>query len=93
MKVGDTRINSGGYVEEKWGPKGRDWKLQHRLVMERLLGRSLRGDETVHHKNGLKTDNRPENLELWASVHPKGQRVEDLLAFAQTITERYGEAA
>lgn len=37
--------------------------------------------------------NRPQNLELWASVQPRGQRVEDLLAFAHEIVQRYGEAA
>lgn len=91
--VGATRINGGGYVEEKTGPRKADWMLQHRWVMEQILGRKLFRDETVHHKNGIKTDNRPENLELWASVHPRGQRVEDLLEFAHTVIDRYGAVA
>ncbi|MFK5143461.1 HNH endonuclease [Klebsiella pneumoniae] len=43
----------------------------------------------MHHKNGNKKDNRPENLELWSSNHPSGQRIEDLLLWAQEIIKRY----
>lgn len=57
--------------------------------MEAALGRRLTGDETVHHKNGDRADNRRENLELWSSFQPSGQRVEDKVAFAFEILALY----
>lgn len=51
--------------------------LEHRHVMEQMLGRPLRLGENVHHRNGVRTDNRPQNLELWTRVQPPGVRYDD----------------
>ncbi len=79
-----------GYIQEK---RDGQWHMQHRLVMEQVLGRPLLPTERVHHKNGKRDDNRPENLELWTGVDaskkdPHGVRVVDkVLDLIDRLTE------
>lgn len=90
--LGNWYLNSEGYVARgitvAYGVQ--KVQLQHRVVMEELLGRPLRTKEEVHHINGVRSDNRPENLELWVKSQPAGQRPEDLVAWAEEILELYG---
>lgn len=84
---GYVRVNLGR--DERRASRNEGRMLEHRWVMEQTLGRKLHPDETVHHVNGVKTDNRPENLELWVGKHPRGQRVEDVVEWAAEMLQRY----
>lgn len=79
--------------EDRWLVGGATSAPEHRLVMARSLGRPLRADESVHHRNGDRADSRLENLELWSRYQPSGQRVEDKLVFAYELLRRYDREA
>src|SRR5437870_7230817 len=72
-------ITPDGYRVQR-APDGRIVR-EHRVVMEERLGRPLEPNENVHHKNGVRHDNRLENLEIWVTSQPSGQRPADLAAW------------
>ena len=86
--VRDWRTTSEGYIA-RWDNATRNYEFEHRYVMERHLGRELVKGENVHHLNGVRNDNRIENLELWSTSQPSGQRVEDKTAWAVEWLRRY----
>lgn len=85
--IGSTIPQGDGYVlikvaegtpgAKKAATGGTHWMLEHRYVMQQKLGRALVGNENVHHINGKRDDNRPENLELWKRSQPAGVRSAD----------------
>lgn len=92
-KGGVTRHKAGYLMVRKTDhPRAKSnsgYVFEHILVMEEKIGRYLYTNENVHHINGIKDDNRPENLELWTRNQPSGQRAKDLLIWAKEIIAKY----
>lgn len=86
IRTGLGNVRKDGY---RWIRVNAHEVPEHRVVMERYLGRSLLPGETVHHRNGIRLDNRIENLELWARAQCAGQRVTDLIPWAVEVLQRY----
>lgn len=89
---GGKRTSPFGYTQIRQIRNATDdggYKFEHIIVMEEYLGRKLFPGETIHHKNGVRNDNRLENLELKASNHGQGQTIPDLLNWADELIKRY----
>lgn len=88
-KSGYVMIYKENHPRNK-GKKG-NYVFEHILVLEKHLGRHLTMNENVHHKNGLRDDNRIQNLELWIRPQPTGIRVEDDFEWALQIISKYAQ--
>jgi hypothetical protein len=84
-KAGYVMVRTPDHPRAKKSP----YVFEHILVAEQMLGRYLEPGESVHHLNGIRDDNRPDNLELWTTPHPSGIRVSDAITWALEILRRY----
>lgn len=93
---GGRRVEAGYIIltvddasKYRLGAKKQNEIQEHVKVMSEYLGRPLITQESVHHKNGNRADNRLENLELWSKYQPAGQRVEDKVVWTKEILSLY----
>lgn len=87
-------VDQHGYIEltnmhDYPGSKKNGRIFEHRYVMSEHLGRELLPEENVHHINGVRDDNRIENLEIWNTSQPAGQRPEDKVLWAVELLKLY----
>lgn len=91
---GGRHVSKSGYINI-YNPThpnttAKGYIQEHRLVVSEHLKRPLKKNENVHHINGDRADNRIENLELWTTSQPSGQRVEDKISWAIEFLKEYG---
>jgi len=79
------------YLPEHPRARTKGYVFEHILVVEEKLGRHLESFENVHHRNGVRDDNRLGNLELWTKPQPSGIRARDAVAWAREILRLYAE--
>lgn len=87
-----TIVNGYIFVINRSHPRANKYTgrvREHILIMENKIGRKLLAGEEVHHKNNIRSDNRPSNLELWVRSHPSGARAKDLIIWAKKILKTY----
>jgi hypothetical protein len=93
--AGEGYINKHGYkiiarVGHPNANKDKGAIPEHVWVMSEYMGRPLKKGESVHHKNGIRDDNRIENLEIWHRAQPAGQKLEDKIRYFKEFLIEYG---
>jgi hypothetical protein len=92
---GGKSRDANGYVvltSKEWG--GNINRREHRVVMENILGRKIAPAEVVHHINGNRSDNRPENLTLESRAsHNRKHGIGRLMTCASCGAERWYQPA